>query len=69
MRFGEYRDALTLIARYPLFGVGFAGSPDIDMYLGVANVFLTIGQQMGVLGLAAFAAVIEIGRESCRERV
>jgi O-antigen ligase len=58
MRFGEYRDALALIARYPLFGVGFAGSPDIDLYLGVANVYLTIGQQMGVLGLAAFAAVI-----------
>jgi len=58
MRFGEYRDALTLIARYPLFGVGFSGSPDIDLYLGVANVYLTIGQQMGVLGLAAFGAVI-----------
>ncbi|MGD2078665.1 MAG: O-antigen ligase family protein, partial [Chloroflexota bacterium] len=58
MRFGEYRDALALIARYPLFGVGFAGSPDIDLYLGVANVYLTIGQQMGALGLAAFAAVI-----------
>lgn len=58
MRFGEYRDAIALMARYPLFGVGFAGSPDIDLYLGVANVYLTIGQQMGVLGLAAFVAVI-----------
>ncbi|MDX1613861.1 MAG: O-antigen ligase family protein [Candidatus Promineifilaceae bacterium] len=58
MRFGEYRDALALIARYPLFGVGFAGSPDIDLYLGVANVYLTIGQQMGILGLLSFTAVI-----------
>ncbi|KPK13102.1 MAG: hypothetical protein AMJ56_03500 [Anaerolineae bacterium SG8_19] len=58
MRFGEYRDAVALIARYPLFGVGFSGSPDIDLYLGVANVYLTIGQQMGVLGLGAFVAVI-----------
>jgi len=58
MRFGEYRDAITLIGRYPLFGVGFAGSPDIDLYLGVASVYLTIGQQMGMLGLAAFLAVI-----------
>jgi polysaccharide biosynthesis protein PslJ len=58
MRFGEYRDAVALIGRYPLFGVGFAGSPDIDLYLGVANVYLTIGQQMGALGLAAFLAVI-----------
>ena len=36
MRFGEYRDAVSLIQRYPVFGVGFAGSPDIDLYLGVA---------------------------------
>lgn len=58
MRFGEYRDAAALIARYPIFGVGFAGSPDIELYLGVASVYLTIGQQMGFLGLLAFAAVI-----------
>ncbi len=57
MRFGEYRDAVSLIGRYPLFGVGFAGSPDIDLYLGVASVYLTIGQQMGFLGLLSFAAV------------
>ena len=58
MRFGEYRDALTLIGRYPIFGVGFAGSPDIDLYLGVANVYFTIGQQMGIVGLIAFFAVL-----------
>jgi len=58
MRFGEYRDALTLIARYPVFGVGFAGSPDIDLYLGVASVYFTIGQQMGFLGLVSFFGVI-----------
>jgi len=58
MRFGEYQDALELIGRYPVFGVGFAGSPDIDLYLGVASVYLTIGQQMGIFGLFAFAAVI-----------
>jgi hypothetical protein len=44
--------------RYPVFGVGFAGSPDLDLYLGVAMVYLTIAQQMGFLGLVAFAAVI-----------
>jgi O-antigen ligase len=58
MRLGEYRDALTLIGRYPLFGVGFAGTPDIDLYLGVAMVYLTIGGEMGLLGLTAFGAVI-----------
>ncbi len=58
MRFGEYKDAFILIQRYPLFGVGFAGAPDIDIYLGVASVYLTIAQVMGLLGLAAFFAII-----------
>jgi polysaccharide biosynthesis protein PslJ len=58
MRFGEYRDALTLIGRYPVFGVGFAGAPDIDLYLAVASVYLTIAGRMGLFGLAVFFIVI-----------
>lgn len=60
MRFGEYRDALRLIQRYPVFGVGFAGTPDIDIYLGVANVYLTIAQVMGLVGLLTFLSVIGV---------
>ena len=60
MRFGEYRDALRLIQRYPLFGVGFAGTPDIDIYLGVASVYLTIAQVMGLVGLTAFLVVMAV---------
>jgi hypothetical protein len=58
MRFGEYKDALTLIGRYPVFGVGFAGTPDIDIYLGVANVYFTIAQLMGIVGLIFFLIVM-----------
>jgi len=58
MRFGEYKDALILIGRYPIFGVGFAGSPDIDLYLAVASVYFTIAGRMGLLGLLAFFGVI-----------
>ncbi len=54
MRFGEYRDALTLIRRYPWIGVGFAGTPDIDTYIGVSNVYLLIAEQMGLVGLTVF---------------
>jgi hypothetical protein len=54
MRFGEYRDALRLIAEYPWFGVGFAGAPSIDLYLGVSNLYLLIAEEMGIVGLAAF---------------
>jgi len=54
MRLGEYKDALTLIGRYPWFGVGFSGTPDIDTYIGVSSVYLLIAEEMGVIGLAAF---------------
>jgi O-antigen ligase len=54
MRFGEYRDALRLISRYPVFGVGFSGVPDIDLYLGVSSVYLLMASNMGLVGLLAF---------------
>jgi O-antigen ligase len=57
MRFGEYRDAVTLIQRYPILGVGFAGSPDIDTYVSVAMVYLLIAVEMGLVGLAAFLII------------
>jgi O-antigen ligase len=60
MRIGEYRDALTLIQRYPLLGVGFAGSPDIDTYVSVANVYLLMAVEMGLVGLASFLLVIAV---------
>ncbi len=58
MRFGEYKDALTLIERYPLFGVGFTGVPDIDLYLGVSMLYLIVASNMGVVGLLLFLAVL-----------
>jgi O-antigen ligase len=54
MRFGEYKDALILIQRYPLLGVGFAGAPEIDIYLGVSSAYLLIAEQMGLVGLTVF---------------
>ncbi len=58
MRFGEYKDAFRLIERYPLLGVGFTGSPDVDLYVGVSSMYLLIMQQMGLLGITAFAALM-----------
>jgi O-antigen ligase len=60
MRFGEYKDALILIGRYPWLGVGFSGSPDIDTYIGVSNVYLLIAEQMGLVGLASFLVVMAV---------
>ena len=58
MRFGEYKDAFILISRYPWIGVGFAGTPDIDTYLGVSCVYLLIAEEMGFVGLAAFLVTL-----------
>ena len=58
MRVGEYTDALILIQRYPIFGVGFTGSPDIDTYLQVANLYLLMAGEMGLVGLSAFLIVM-----------
>jgi len=58
MRFGEYKDAFRLIGRYPLLGVGFADTPDVDLYIGVSNMYLLITQQMGLLGITAFGVTI-----------
>lgn len=57
MRFGEYRDALRLIERHPVIGVGFSGTPEIDLYLGVANTYLTVASNAGLLGLGAYLAL------------
>jgi hypothetical protein len=58
MRLGEYRDALGLIGRYPWFGVGFSGSPDADLYVGVSNLYLLMAEEMGVVGVATFLLTI-----------
>src|SRR5690606_24460508 len=39
MRIGEYTDALRLIRRYPLTGVGFTGTPEIDIYTHAASMY------------------------------
>lgn len=58
MRFGEYKDALILIERHPWIGVGFSGTPEIDLYLGVANTYLTIASNAGLIGLAGYLIMI-----------
>lgn len=60
MRFGEYKDALILLSRYPVIGVGFAGAPDIDIYLGVSNAYLAIAQEMGFVGLGIFLVALAV---------
>lgn len=58
MRVGEYKDAFRLIERYPIFGVGFTDTPDVDLYIGVSNMYLLIAQQMGLVGLGVFVVTL-----------
>jgi O-antigen ligase len=58
MRFGEYRDALRLIERYPWFGVGFGSPRDVDLYRGVSSLYLILAETMGLVGLGAFAILL-----------
>jgi O-antigen ligase len=58
MRLGEYNDALRLISRYPVFGVGFTGTPDIDIYTDVASMYLIMANQIGLVGVGIYLALI-----------
>jgi O-antigen ligase len=58
MRFGEYKDALILITRYPLIGVGYTGTPDRDLYLGVSSMYLIIASNTGLVGLGLYLALM-----------
>jgi O-antigen ligase len=60
MRLGEYKDALALIARHPWIGVGFAGTPEVSLYIGVSNVYLLISEEMGLLGLGVFLLILGV---------
>ena len=60
MRLGEYKDALILISRHPWIGVGFVGTPEGSLYIGVSNVYLLIAEEMGLIGLGAFLAVVAV---------
>lgn len=67
MRLGEYKDALILIGRYPLIGVGFTGAPDRDIYLGVSMLYLKVAGATGLFGLTVYLlAIAEIFRYGLR---
>jgi hypothetical protein len=57
-RVGEYANALTLLSRYPVLGIGFGASPDIDVTAGVSSVYLLVAEQTGVLGLSVYLVAL-----------
>jgi len=60
MRLGEYKDALILIGRHPWIGVGFVGTPEGSLYIGVSNVYLLMAEEMGLIGLGTFLLILTL---------
>lgn len=58
MRIGEYTDSFRLISQYPIFGVGFTGTPSINLYTDVASMYLIMANQIGLVGLALFLTMV-----------
>jgi O-antigen ligase len=57
-RVGEYANALTLIQRYPVLGIGFGSSPDIDVTAGVSSVYLLVAEQTGLVSLGVYVVAL-----------
>ena len=45
------RFTIEVIGRYPFMGVGFTGTPEIDIYANVANMYLMMANQIGLTGV------------------
>ncbi|GAB4440705.1 MAG: O-antigen ligase family protein [Chloroflexi bacterium OHK40] len=58
MRLAEFQNAIAIIRRYPVFGIGFGQAPDLDLTAGVSNIYLAIAQRMGLVGLGAFLGIL-----------
>jgi O-antigen ligase len=58
MRLGEYGDSFKLISRYPVFGVGFTGTPEIGLYTDVASMYLIMANQIGLVGVGIYAITV-----------
>jgi len=56
MRLAEFANALAIVGRYPVLGVGWGNAPDVDLSTGVSSLYLTVAERMGLLGLLSFLA-------------
>ncbi|HZG67669.1 MAG TPA: O-antigen ligase family protein, partial [Herpetosiphonaceae bacterium] len=58
MRLAEFRNAIAIIRRYPLFGVGFGAGPELGLITGVSSIYLAMAERIGLLGLGTFLALM-----------
>ncbi len=53
LRIDEAREAMRVMARFPWVGTGFGASPHPDLFVGVSNAWLWIGERAGLPALGA----------------
>lgn len=58
MRLAEYRNAVEIIRRYPVFGVGFGAGPELGLITGVSSIYLAIAERLGLVGLLLFLSIV-----------
>jgi hypothetical protein len=58
MRLDEFNNAIAIIQRYPVFGIGFAQAPDIDLGAGVSSIYLALAERIGLVGLFGFLTIV-----------
>lgn len=58
MRLAEFRNAIEIIERYPVFGVGFGAGPELGLTTGVSSIYLAMGQRIGLVGLGSFLGMM-----------
>jgi O-antigen ligase len=73
LRLREYQNALAIIRDHPFFGVGFGNAPSINLQTGVSSIYLSIGERVGLIGLAIFLITVAViglsGLRSWRRRI
>jgi len=60
MRLAEFRNALAIIERYPVFGVGFGAGPELGLITGVSSIYLAMASRIGLLGLGTFLVTMAV---------
>ncbi|MGB9723960.1 MAG: O-antigen ligase family protein [Chloroflexia bacterium] len=60
MRLAEFANALAILGRYPVWGVGLGSAPDVDLSTGVSSLYLTVAERMGLVGLGSFLALVGV---------
>jgi O-antigen ligase len=60
LRLDEYRQAISIIADYPVLGVGFGGAPELGTFVGVSSIYLLVGEHTGLVGLGLFLLILAV---------